>query len=107
MSSVHDSVVIQTSFCDRLRVSWRSYFSVRVRYELASLIAITGLILTLCALAAVYASCYSCVISFMFIEQCLSLGCSPFPLSIFSLVIGVSVLFFGIYLLPQHRVTLY
>ncbi|EPP38709.1 hypothetical protein BOKEGFJH_00915 [Chlamydia avium] len=86
-----------------MSVSWRTRFSVRTRYEIASAVAVFGLILSLCGSAAVYAVFTSCIISDLFIQGCISLGLVPIPVAILSLILGIVILLYGIYLLPQQR----
>ncbi|WP_348663683.1 hypothetical protein [Chlamydia vaughanii] len=98
-----NDTMLRPGICDRMSISWRARFSVRTRYEIASVVAIFGLILSLCASAAVYAVFATCVISDLFIQGCLSLGLMPIPVAILSLVFGVAILLYGIYLLPQQK----
>lgn len=86
-----------------MSVSWRAHFSVRTRYEIASAIAIFGLILSLCGSAAVYSVFTSCVISDAYIQGCMSLGLAPISVAVLSLLLGIAILLYGIYLLPQHK----
>ncbi|AUS59568.1 uncharacterized protein CHAB577_0147 [Chlamydia abortus] len=95
--------MIRSGLCDRMSVSWRACFSVRTRYEIASAVAIFGLILALCGSGAVYLAFTSCAISEMFIQGCVSLGLMPIPVAIFSLLLGILILLYGIYLLPQQK----
>ncbi|AFS24711.1 putative membrane protein [Chlamydia psittaci M56] len=95
--------MIRSGLCDRMSVSWRARFSVRTRYEIASAVAIFGLILALCGSGAVYLAFTSCAISEMFIQGCVSLGLMPIPVAILSLLLGMLILLYGIYLLPQQK----
>ncbi|AAP04891.1 hypothetical protein [Chlamydia caviae] len=100
---VSSDTIIRNSLCDRMSVSWRARFSVRTRYEIASAVAIFGLVLALCGSGAVYAVFTSCAISEIFIQGCMSLGLMPIPVAILSLLLGILILLYGIYLLPQQK----
>ncbi|AFS27682.1 hypothetical protein [Chlamydia psittaci] len=100
---VSNNTMIRSGLCDRMSVSWRARFSVRTRYEIASAVAIFGLILALCGSGAVYLAFTSCAISELFIQGCVSLGLMPIPLAILSLLLGMLILLYGIYLLPQQK----
>ncbi|QXE27425.1 hypothetical protein [Chlamydia buteonis] len=100
---VSNNTMTHSGLCDRMSVSWRARFSVRTRYEIASAVAIFGLVLALCGSGAVYLSFTSCAISEMFIQGCVSLGLMPVPVAILSLLLGILILFYGIYLLPQQK----
>ncbi|WP_100934534.1 hypothetical protein [Candidatus Chlamydia corallus] len=93
----------QESLWNRLRVSWRADFSVRSRYEIASAIAILGLLVALCASAAVSIIFTANPLAQVFIDGCLALGLLPIPLAIRLLVLGIVILLYGIYLFPQQR----
>ncbi|AEB55166.1 hypothetical protein [Chlamydia psittaci] len=100
---VSNNTMIRSGLCDRMSVSWRARFSVRTRYEIASAVAIFGLILALCGSGAVYLAFTSCAISELFIQGCVSLGLMPIPVAILSLLLGMLILLYGIYLLPQQK----
>ncbi|WP_201456628.1 hypothetical protein [Chlamydia sp. 17-3921] len=103
MSRIHnDSIIDQSSLCDRISVSWRASFSVRMRYEIACAIAIIGLLIALLASAAVYVVFNTTAFSDIYVQGCLSLGLSPIPLAISSLILGICILLSGIYLLPEQ-----
>ncbi|BAE81639.1 conserved hypothetical protein [Chlamydia felis Fe/C-56] len=102
-ADVGSDTVMRNGLCDRMSVSWRARFSVRARYEIASIVAIFGLVLALCGSGAVYLAFTSCAISDSFILGCVSLGLMPIPVAILSLLLGILILLYGIYLLPQQK----
>ncbi|AAD18740.1 conserved hypothetical protein [Chlamydia pneumoniae LPCoLN] len=93
----------QDSLWNRVRVSWRADLSVSSRYEIASAIAILGLLVAFCASAAVSIIFTANPLAQVFIDGCLALGLLPIPLVIGLLIIGIIVLLYGIYLFPQQR----
>lgn len=94
---------VQIGLCERMSISWSTRFSVRTRYEIGSAVAVFGLILSLCGSAAVYAVFTSCIISDLFVQGCISLGLVPISVALLSLIFGIVILLYGIYLLPQHK----
>lgn len=101
-TSFKDSYALaQRSLCDRLHISWRSRFSPRARYEIASVIAIVGLILMLVTFAGIYAMYSTGGLADTFRHVCAQASISPVSLVTLVLVIGATCLLFGIYLLPR------
>ncbi|SPN73721.1 hypothetical protein C10C_0563 [Chlamydia serpentis] len=93
----------QDSLGNRIKVSWRADFSIRCRYEIASAIAILGLLIALCASAAVSIIFTANPLAQVFIEGCLVIGFLPVPLAIGLLVLGIILLLYGIYLFPRQH----
>lgn len=91
----------QHDLLQRLGTSWRARFSPRSRYEIASAIAILGLILVLVTFAGIYMLYSTTGLTASFLYACTQMSISPVALVILTLCIGAFCLFFGIYLLPH------
>lgn len=94
----------QHHLCHRLGVSWRAHFSPRSRYEIASAVAILGLILVLVTFAGIYLLYSTSSLNASFLNACTQMSISPVALVILTLCIGAFCLLFGIYLLPHSSV---
>ena len=92
-----------TGFCGRLSVSWRASLSPRARYEVGSVIAIAGLILTLIGAASVHAVLLQSVSTATLLSICASLSLCPLATAIFSVIVGLALLCGGIFLLPIQQ----
>ncbi|WP_066481533.1 hypothetical protein [Candidatus Chlamydia sanziniae] len=94
---------IEQSLLYRISVSWKTNFSVRTRYEIASAIAILGLLIALCSSAAISLIYSGQPLSLILIEGCLTLGLVPLSVAISLLIIGILILLYGICLFPRQR----
>ncbi len=92
-----------TNFYGRLTVSWRASLSPRARYEAGSLIAITGFILTLIGVACVHATLLQSMATPLLRSLCEPLSIAPLSAAIFSVIMGLALLFGGIFLLPVQQ----
>lgn len=95
------SISTQSNLCRRLHTSWHAQFSPRMRYEIASVIAIIGLILMLGTFASVYAMYSTGGLAEAFYRVCARSSVSPVALVTLVLVVGAVCLLFGIWLLPN------
>ncbi|MBQ8498617.1 hypothetical protein [Chlamydia sp.] len=95
-----------TSFYGRLGVFWRATLSPRARYEIGSVITIIGLILTLAGAASIHAVTVGSVATSTILSVCAALSIHPLATAIVSVLVGLILLFGGIFLLPvQQKLT--
>lgn len=93
----------RTFFCGRLADSWHYRVSLTVRYEIACLVSIIGLIVTLLSAFAVYSTFKETAFSYGFINGCNGLGLSPIATAIVALVLSCAVLLLGLMLFPKIK----
>ncbi|AGT71862.1 hypothetical protein O179_02665 [Chlamydia trachomatis] len=94
-----------TNFYGRLSVSWRASLSPRARYEVGSLLAIVGLILTLIGAASIHAVLLQSVATPAILSFCSAFSIRPLATAIFSVIVGLALLIGGIFLLPVQQET--
>ncbi len=93
----------KTSFWDRVSTSFRSDISTRARYEIASALAIIGLLFSLLGCAVAYAMHIGGDLSAAFCSQCAGWNLVPGALSCILLTAGFFMLLIGILQLQHFR----